>query len=186
MIKTKNDRFVLLVRFADAENFENNGSERIYPEIKGKREIKHVLESMGAWFFIAESEFYNTVTVEIDAHPVQVLKQFRKTPTVAIKSILPLDLVVSSTHNDIIKTIRELASIKIKNDESFKLRFGLNGRQLKDMKSFNELKNEISTELSTELKIHHQDKNTDWIINIEELGEEQGIAINRPEDILIK
>jgi len=182
----KDGKFVLLVNFDDTKKFEDNGSKRINPEIKGKKEIKKVLKSMGIWFYIMESGFHHTVTVEIDTKPVQVIEQFRQTPTMAIKKIIPLDGVVSSDHNDLIHSIKELASMKIENDESFTVILGSNGSNLEGIKSPDELTTGISSEVSNGLNLQYQDKNTDWIIQIEELGDDTAIAVCRPDDILMK
>jgi hypothetical protein len=182
----KDGKFVLLVNFDDTKKFEDNGSKRINPEIKGKNEIKKVLKSMGIWFYIMESGFHHTVTVEIDTKPVQVIEQFRKTPTMAIKKIVPLDGVVSSDHNDLINSIKEFASMKIENDESFTVILGSNGSNLEGIKSPDELTTGISSGVSNGLNLQYQDKNTDWVIQIEELGNDTAIAVCRPDDILIK
>lgn len=185
-IRNRKNRKVLLVNFEDTKKFEDNGSKKINPEIKGKKEIKKVLKSMGIWFYIMESGFHHTVTVEIDTKPVQVIEQFRQTPTMAIKRIVPLDSVVSSNHNDLIHNIKELASMKIENDESFTVILGSNGSNLEGTKSPDELTTGISSEVSNGLNLQYQEKNTDWIIQIEELGDDTAIAVCRPDDILMK
>jgi len=187
--KKRDEQFVLLVKFENNENFENDGFKKINPEIKGQQELKKVLKAMGVWFYIMESEFYDTVTVELDAEPLQVIKQFRQTPTVAIKSIVPLDSVVSSSSDDLITAIRKLASVKIDKKESFTVRLCSNGEKFEGMsgiKSPDKLTHGISHELCDGLSLQYHDENTDWIIQIEELGEDKGIAICRPDEILMK
>lgn len=187
--KKRDEPFVLLVKFEYSEKFEKDGFKKTYPEIKGQQELKKVLKAMGVWFYIMESEFYHTVTVELDTEPVEVIKQFRQTPTMAIKSIVPLDSVVTSSSDDLITAIRELASVKINKKESFTVRLGFNGKKFEDMrgiKSPDKLTQGISSELCDGLNLQYHDENTDWVIQIEELGEDKGIAICRPDEILIK
>lgn len=187
--KKRDERYVLLVKFENNKKFDNHEFKENYPEIRGQQELKKVLEAMGVWFYIMESEFYHTVTVELDTEPLEVIKQFQETPTVAIKSIVPLDSVVSSSTDDLIANITKLASLKINTEESFTVRLGSNGEEFKGMsgvKSPDKLTHGISRELCDGLSLHYHDENTDWVIQIEELGEDKGIAICRPDEILMK
>ena len=110
--------FVLLIEFKEDEKL-NNGINRILPEIKGIEEIETAMNNTDARFYIRESEFYDTVTVDLDMEPVKAIKQLRKTPTVAIEKAVPLDSVVSSPLESVIKAILKVASMKIAKDESF-------------------------------------------------------------------
>lgn len=191
-IEKRENKSVILVKFENNENFENNGFKEINPEIKGKKELKKVMETMGIWFYIMESEFYDTVTVEMDEKPLTVIKQFRQTPTTAIKRIIPLDSVVSSASDELITTILELASVKINKEESFTLRLSSNGSKLRGIKFPEKITSRICAELCNGLKLQYHDnlryhdENTNWIIQIEELGENKGISICRPDEILMK
>ncbi|AUB56438.1 MULTISPECIES: RNA-binding protein [Methanobacterium] len=191
-IEKRENKSVILVKFENNEKFENNGFKEINPEIKGKKELKKVMEAMGIWFYIMESEFYDTVTVEMDEKPLPVIKQFRQTPTTAIKRIIPLDSVVSSASDELITTILELASVKINKEESFTLRLSSNGSKLRGIKFPEKITSRICTELCNGLKLQYHDnlryhdENTNWIIQIEELGENKGISICRPDEILMK
>lgn len=192
--KTKKgaEEFVILVKFENNEIYENEGQEKIYPEIRGKNELMKVLETIGIGFYIMESEFYDTVTVEINTEPLQVIKQIQQTPTVAIKSIVPLDSVVSSSSDDLIATIKKLASDKIDKEQSFTVRLSSNGGKLRGIKFPEKIISKIYEELCNEFNLQnhdnlqYHDENTDWIIQIEELGEDKGISIFRPEEMLIK
>lgn len=180
--------FVLLIEFKVDEKL-NNGINRILPEIKGIEEIETAMNNTDAWFYIRESEFYDTVTVDLDMEPMHAIKQLRKTPTVAIEKAVPLDSVVSSPLESVIKTILKIASMKIAKDESFTVRCQFKGDRLKSIENINspdKLINHISNELCDELGLEYRDKNTDWIIQIEELGEDTGIAVCRPDEILMK
>jgi tRNA acetyltransferase TAN1 len=187
--KKRDERYVLLVKFENNKKFDNHEFKENYPEIRGQQELKKVLEAMGVWFYIMESEFYHTVTVELDTEPLEVIKQFQQTPTVAIKSIVPLDSVVPSSTDDLIANITKLASLKINTEESFTVRLGSNGEKFEGMsgvKSPDKLTHGISRELCDGLSLQYHDENTDWVIQIEELGEDKGIAICRPDEILMK
>ncbi|MBI5459814.1 THUMP domain-containing protein [Methanobacterium sp.] len=183
------DDFVLLVKFKDDRKFEESGIKGIKPEVKGIEEIETTLNSINIWFYITESEFYNTVTVELDVNPAKAINHLSESPTVAIERVVPLDSVVSSPLERVIETILKLASLKIDKDESFTVRCELNDDGLKNIESISspdKLINHISGELCDELGLEYRDKNTDWVIQVEELGEDTGIAVCRPDDILMK
>ena len=183
------DDFVLLVKFKDDRKFEESGIKGINPEVKGIEEIETTLNSINIWFYITESEFYNTVTVELDVNPAKAINHLSESPTVAIERVVPLDSVVSSPLERVIETILKLASLKIDKDESFTVRCELNDDGLKNIESISspdKLINHISGELCDELGLEYRDKNTDWVIQVEELGEDTGIAVCRPDDILMK
>lgn len=183
------DSFVLLVKFKEDGEFTEYEINGIKPENKGIEEIETALNSTGAWFYITESEFYDIVTVEMDVNPTETINQLRKTSTIAIERAVPLDSVVSSPVKSVIKNILKLASRKIDKNESFTVQCGLKDEGLRGIKSISssdKLINQISRELYDELSLKYQDKNTDWIIQIEELGEDTGIAVCRQDEILMK
>ncbi len=183
------DSFVLLVKFREDGEFREYEINGIKPENKGIEEIETALNSTGAWFYITESEFYDIVTVEMDVNPAETINQLRKTSTIAIERAVPLDFVVSSPVESVIKNILKLASLKIYKNESYTVQCELKDEGLRDMKSIissDKLINQISSELYDKMRLKYQDKNTDWIIQIEELGEDTGIAVCRPDEILMK
>ena len=183
------DSFVLMVKFKEDEKLEEAGIKGIKPEIKGIEEIETALDSTGFWFYITESEFYDRVTVELDVNPTEAITQLRKTSTIAIERAVPLDYVVSSSMESLITNILKLASQKIEGNESFTVQIELKGDGLRPIEGTNpqhELTNQLTTELCDGLNLKHQDENNDWIIQIEELGDEMGIAICRPDEILVK
>jgi len=180
------DCFVLMVKFKEDGEFAEYG---IKPENKGIEEIETALTSTDAWFYITESEFYDIVTVEMNVNPAETINQLRKTSTIAIKRAVPLDSVVSSPAESVIKDILKLASQKIDKNESFTVQCELKDEGLRGIESIispDKLINQISSELYDKLSLECQNKNTDWIIQIEELGEDTGIAVCRPDEILMK
>lgn len=181
--------FVLMVKFKEDEKLEESGIKGIKPEIKGIEEIETALDSTGFWFYITESEFYDKVTVELDVNPTEAITQLHKTSTIAIERAVPLDYMVSSSMESLITNILKLASQKIDENESFNVQIELKGNGLRPIEGTNlhdELTPQLTTKLCDELNLKHQDENNDWIIQIEELGDEIGIAICRPDEILVK
>lgn len=188
-LEKKAEDFVVLVKFKEDKKFEESGINGVKPEIKGIEEIKNTLNNTDIWFFIAESEFHDTVTVELDVKPEKAICHLSKSPTVAIERVVPIDSVVYSPLESVIETILKLASMKIDKKESFTVRCESKGDGFESIKNINspdKLTNYISRELCGELGLEYREKNTDWIIQVEELGEATGIAVCRPEEILIK
>jgi len=183
------DCFVLMVKFKEDGDFAEYGIKGIKTEDKGIEEIETALTSTGAWFYITESEFYDIVTVEMNVNPAETINQLRKTSTIAIERAVPLDSVVSSPVESVIKDILKLASQKIDKNESFTVQCQLKDEGLRGLDSIispDKLINQISGELYDKLNLEYHNKNTDWIIQIEELGEDTGIAVCRPDEILMK
>lgn len=187
-LEKKAEDFVLLVKFKEDRKFEKSGINGIKPEIKGMEEIETILNNTDIWFYITESEFHDIVTVELDVNPRKAISHLSKSPTVAIERAVPIDSVVSSPLESVIKTILKLASMKIDKNESFTVQCESKEEEFESIEnsiSPDKLINHISGELC-ELGLEYKDKNTDWIIQIEELGEDTGIAVCRPDEILIK
>ena len=188
-VEKKSEDFVLMVKFKEDRKFEKSGINGIKPEIKGIEEIETILNNTDMWFYIAESEFHDIVTVELDVKPKKAISHLSKQPTVAIERAVPIDSVVSSPLESVIKTILKLASLKINKNESFTVHCESKGEEfesIEKIRSPDELINHISSELCDELGLEYKDKNTDWIIQVEELGKDTGIAICRPDEILMK
>ncbi len=177
------DNFNLLIAFKEIENLDINEINTIQPEIKGMEEIENALNNTESFFYIKESEFYDVVTVDLDLNPTLAIEQFKKMQTLAIKKVIPIDLVVPTLKEVIIKDILKIASSKIEKGESFTIKCEL--RNKKYIKSSQELINQISNEIHNQLGIQYQENNADWIVIIEELGTVTGIGIFRTEYMLI-
>ncbi|BDZ68519.1 THUMP domain-containing protein [Methanobacterium ferruginis] len=170
------DSFDLLISFKEG----NDGSEE---EVKGIEEIGVALENKR--FYIKESEFDDVVTLELNtSDPVKLVEQFAKTPTEVIEKVIPVDTVVPSTMDNIRESILEFAATNMVPKGSFTVQ--CINRSKRYLEPSNEVVNQISTEISDKLNVNYDDKNTDWVIHIEEIGKITGIAIRRPDETLIK
>jgi tRNA acetyltransferase TAN1 len=183
------DVVVLLVKFK--EKMDENGLEKVKPEILGVEEIEKTFNHIGIWFYIMQSEYFDTVTVEMDTDPAKAIEELRKTHTVAIKKAIPLDSIVSAPPGLVISTIQKLVQVKVAKNESFTVKCKLrdNGYTLKgkaNMNSAELLSSQIASILCRELDLEHDDRDSDWIVQIEELGDTTGIAVCRWKDFLIK
>jgi tRNA acetyltransferase TAN1 len=141
--------------------------------------------------YIMQSEYFDTVTVEMDSDPAKAIKELRKTATMAIERAIPLDSILSAPPEVIINTIKKLVQVKVGKNESFTVKCELrdNGYKLKgqgNMNSADLLSSQISSILCRELDLEHDDRDSDWIVQVEELGDTTGIAVCRWENVLIK
>ncbi|CDG65188.1 hypothetical protein MBMB1_1087 [Methanobacterium sp. MB1] len=180
------DIAILMVKFRG--RIEENGLENVKPEVLGEEEIEKIFNYLGIWFYIMQSEYFDTVTVEMDTDPAKAIDELRKTPTVAIKRAIPLDSIVSAPPEMIISDIQKLVQAKVSKNESFtvkcKLRkngYNFNGKE--NLKTADLLSKKIVNTLCRELGLEHDDHDSDWIVQIEELGDFTGIAVCRPENI---
>jgi tRNA acetyltransferase TAN1 len=175
------ESFDMLVTFKDLNE--------ISTQVMGIKEIELVLDNNNpingnykSNFYIKESEFYNAVKVDLYIDKYEAVHKIAQTPTEVIEKAIPIDTVVKSTADNIIEAILEIASIKIAKEESFTVEGMLRSR----FESLNNTINSVPDLISQKLNLPFADKNTDWIIVIEELGEDTGIAICKPEEIIIK
>ncbi|GEM_PF-669711 len=183
------DVVVLLVKFK--EEMDENGLKKVKPEILGVEEIEKTFNHIGIWFYIMQSEYFDTVTVEMDSDPAKAIEELRKSNTVAIKRAIPLDSIVSTPPELVISSIQKLVQFKVANNESFTVKCNLrdNSYNLKGKGNVNSadlLSSQIASILCRELDLKHNDRDSDWIVQIEELGDTTGIAVCRWEDVLIK
>lgn len=182
-VAEKNKACDLLIEFKESENPGNDSIDSLLPEIKGMEEIEKVLNNTEAYFYIKESEFYDVVTVDLYSNPILAIEEFKKTPTIAIKKVIPLDLVVPSLKENIIRDVLNLASIKIKNNESFTVKCEIRNKRY--IKSKEQLIYQIIDEICNKLKYNYDEKNPHWTIIIEEFGKNTGIGINKTQNIFI-
>lgn len=169
------DNIELLVTFKEGKNGFNS-------EIKGMEEIELALKHMKS-YYIKETEFYNSVIVDLIDDPVEAVQLLRKTPTEAIKKAVPIDTVISSVKDNIIKAAIEISANKIAKKESFSVKCEFRS---KFPNYVEDVINKVPSEVCRNLNLKYNDNNPDWMILIEEMGTITGIAIRRPDEILIK
>jgi tRNA acetyltransferase TAN1 len=178
------EKFDLLIGFKEVEKLNNDELNIVEPEILGIEEIELTMNNTKSFFYMKESEFFDIVTLDLDINPVIAIEEFKKTPTKAIKKVIPIDLVVPTINEIILEDVSKLASKKIGSNESFNVKCELRKRRY--IKSSQELICQVSDELQEKLNLNYKEKNADWIILIEELGKITGISICKAENLLIK
>lgn len=132
---------------------------------------------------IKESGFYNVVLIQTESDPVEVVKLLKDYQTTVISKIVPIEMVVRTRRDLIVEKIISLCREKIKDRETFVVRGDIRGREY--IKSKEELLNSITQEISEKLLLKIDDKDPDWVVQIEVIGENTGISVLKP-DALIK
>lgn len=131
---------------------------------------------------IKESEFPNVILIDLSLNPVEAVKILANYPTTVISKVVPIESVVR-TRLDIIKEkVISLAREKLSSGDSFNLICDLRGR--KHIKSKDELIDIVSEKLIEELDVIADGKDSDWVIQIEVIGENTGISILKSDQIL--
>jgi tRNA acetyltransferase TAN1 len=165
-------------------NFKKVVDKDVEPEFMGMEELENFLQKKGSFFYIKESEFFDVVLVELGMDPVNTALELARTPTKAIEKAVPIESVVFSGVENIVNCVRKVAALKMFQGELFTVRCNLRDR--KYINSQKELTNRVSEELIIELGVKFREKNPDWIVQIEVVGENTGITIYRPQEIQIE
>lgn len=169
------DSFDLLVTFKE-------DLEGVYSEIKGMNEIKLAMHNVKS-YYVKETEFFNAVTLDLAIDdPAEVVHNLTKSSSESIQKAVPIDIVVPTTSDNIINATIEIAAMKIAKEESFTVKCELRS---KFREPLNDVTNKVPCAVCRKLNLEYTIDTPDWVIQIEELGKNTGIAICRPDEILI-
>lgn len=172
------ETFNLLVTLKGQKD-ENSGEE-----LMGIEEIEKALEGNENVLNVKESKFPNVVLIDLSIEPLDAVKMIGNSPTTVISKVVLIESVVRTRLDSILKNVITLAGDRVVSDDSFKVICDLRGR--KYIKSKDELVERIKNELIEKFDLKSTDKDPDWIIQIEVVGENTGISILNPEMILKK
>jgi len=153
-------------------------------ELLGIEEIELALGSYEPILNIKKSEFPNVIQIELTMEPAEALNILKNTPTTVISKVVPIEFVVRTRMNKIIEKATILAGEKVDSGDSFSVRCDLRGR--KYIKSKDELINSVSEQLIEKLNLLKEEKDPDWVVQVEVVGENTGISVLKPEEILKK
>lgn len=172
-LESEIDSFDLIVTFKEWID----GS---YPEIDGINELELALKNLKS-YYIKETEFYDVVTLDLAIEDsYEVIQQLNKSSPQFIKKAVPIDAIVPSVSDQIIDTALEVASRKISNRKSFTVKCEIRSKYHEPL---NELIEKIPNKVCGKLNLEYVHQNPDWIILIEELGQNTAIAIQNPDKI---
>ena len=152
-------------------------------ELLGIEEIETALGEQENLYDIKESGFYNVVLIQTESDPVEVVKLLKDYQTTVISKIVPIEMVVRTRIDLIVEKIISLCREKLKDKETFVVRGDIKGREY--IKSKEELLNSITHEINEKLLLKIDEKDPDWVVQIEVIGENTGISVLKP-DALIK
>jgi tRNA acetyltransferase TAN1 len=145
-------------------------------------EIESTLNDEVKSFYIKESEFYNTILVELESDPLEIALKLQNTPINDLSQIVPIEEVVITRPDFITEKVINLGREKMNPGENFVMKCNLRGKRY--IKSKEELLKTIIPELIKELKVEVDKNKADWLIQIEVVGENTGITILRPNDLI--
>ncbi|MDI6643490.1 MAG: THUMP domain-containing protein [Methanobacteriaceae archaeon] len=176
MKPTKNFNFLVTLK--------GHKSEVAGEEVLGIEEIELELKKYEPMLNIKDSEFPNVLLIDLSMDTRKALEILKNSTTTVISKIVIIDEVVRTRPNIIKEKVLQIARTKIKSGSSFAVRCDLRGR--KYIKSKNDLVKLISNELIENLNIEENSTDPDWIVQIEIIGEDTGISVSKPSDILKK
>lgn len=158
-------------------------------ELIGIEEIELALSSYEPVLYIKESQYPNVILVELTMDPEEAVAILKEAPTTVISKVIPIDAVVKTQKDSILEETLDIIRKKMKPGDSFVVRADLRGRRY--IESEEELIELVSNEIidSPDLNLDAQSihtKNPDWIIQIEVVGDDTGIGVLKPHQILKK
>lgn len=152
-------------------------------EIVGLEEIEMALSQYEGELRVKDSDFPNVLKFDLDMNPLEAVNIIRNSPTTVVSKVVPVEAVVRTRLDSIVEKILALASEKVKPGETFQVICGLRGRRY--IKSPEEVTERVSEALADRLALKESDS-PDWIIQVEVVGDETGVSVLRPGDVLKK
>lgn len=144
-------------------------------------EIESTLSNEVKSFYIKESEFYNTVLVELESDPLETALKLQNTSINDLSQIVPIEEVVRTRPEYITEKVITRSREKMNPGETFVIRCNLRGKRYIESKE--QLLRTIIPLLKKELQVETAKNKADWLIRIEVVGENTGISILRPSDL---
>ncbi len=153
-------------------------------EVVGIEEIEMALQKQEPVLNIKESNFPNVILIDLSINPQDAVQILRDTPTTVISKVVPIEIVTRTRLSSILEKVLHLAGDKFDHGETFVVRCDLRGRKYFESKE--ELISNITEELSEKLNLSVDEKDPNWVVQVEVVGEDTGISILKPEEILKK
>lgn len=150
----------------------------------GMEELELALQDYESPLNIKDCEFPNVILIDLAMDPKEAVKILENSPTTVISKVVPIELVVKTRKDSILEKTLALAKEKTKPGDSFKVICHLRGR--KYIKSPEEIIDDLSELLIDRLALERDENNPKWIVQIEVVGENTGISILKPDEVLKK
>lgn len=149
----------------------------------GIEEVELALSIYEPGLYIKESQFPNVILVELSMDPAEAVAILREAPTTVVNKIIPIEIVVRTQMDLILEKVSKIAEEKTKSGDSFVVRGDLRGGYLE---SKDDLIEKVSNHLVERENLILDENNFDWIVQIEVVGEDTGISILKPNQIVKK
>jgi tRNA acetyltransferase TAN1 len=153
-------------------------------EAMGLEEIEMALQNEERVLNFKESNFPNVILIDLDMEPLDAVKLLSNASTTVISKVVIIEKVVRTRLESILEQINNLASNRVVQGDSFKVICDLRGR--KYFNSTDELVEKITEELVEKFNLEANGADSDWVVQIEVVGENTGISLLDPEMILKK
>ena len=153
-------------------------------ELVGIEEIELALSSYEPVLYIKESQYPNVVLVELTMDPEEAVAILNEAPTTVVSKVVPIDIVVKTRIGTILEKVLVIAREKMNTEDSFVVRCDLRGREY--IESEDELIEAVSNELLNQVDVRRDELYPDWVVQIEVVGDDTGISILKPQQILKK
>ena len=163
------EKFDLLIHF-DSNRNRWNGQE-----LMGILELEKLLQNRGVDFFIKESEFPNTVMVEMENNPLETYHFLRESPTKIISRAIYIESTVETCGNQITERAVNCIGSKARPGETFTVRCYLRKRRY--INSCQKLIIRIENEIRDGFNLQLDREKPRWIVHLEFLGEKTGITV---------
>lgn len=126
-----NEKFDMIVKF-DEENAPTEFDEHLAIE-----ELETELKNHNPSFYIKETEFYNVFLVELMEKNLNTATKLAKTPSNSGFQVVPVEDVVHTQPETILKNLINICNNKIKQGETFSINCNVKGRRyIKSEKDF--------------------------------------------------
>jgi tRNA(Ser,Leu) C12 N-acetylase TAN1 len=158
--------------------FEDD-DEELNEELLGIEEIEHALENINIKFYIKESVCSNVVLVEFGKNYLEAAKKLINSTSKKISRAIPINLVVKTDLDIIIKNIRDL--VLEKTDSGDSLCINCEVMYKNNLDAF-DIKNAVKDDL-IESRLVFDDKYPKWNIYVIIIGENTGISILKTHDL---
>ena len=169
----RSEKFDLLIHF-DSNRNRWNGQE-----LMGILELEKLLQNRGVDFFIKESEFPNTVMVEMENNPLETYHFLHDAPTKVISRAMYIESTVKTCGTHITERAVNCIGSKASPGDTFTIRCHLKRRRY--INSCRKIINRIQNEIINEFKLQLDQEKPRWIVHLEFLGDKTGITVLEAE-----
>ena len=161
------ENFDLIVKLEEENTLQ-------YDEEMVIEKLENEIKNLDTAYFIKETEFYNVFMVELTRNDLKTALKLSKTSVQNNFEMIPIESVVLTRPEKILKQIINISKNKIKAGETFAIRCNIRGK--KYIKTKEEFINSIYKEIE-KLNGTPDEIRPNWVIHIEVVGENTGISV---------